>query len=122
MVPALAERLAATPRLACEALERAIAAGDLDAATACFCPGACLIAADGAQAHGQGAIRARLAQLVEAGVQLAIEPAGVIVAGDLALAQPGLALRRVGEEWKIAIAAPWGWEAAPPLEAIGFAR
>lgn len=118
----LGERFAATPRLACEALERAMAAGDLNAATACFAPDACLIGADGTQIHGQAAIRSHLAQLVQAGMQLAIEPTGVIVAGETALAQPALALRRVGEEWKIAIAAPWGWDPAPPLEAIGFGQ
>jgi ketosteroid isomerase-like protein len=120
--PPLGERFAATPRLACEALERAINVRDLDAAVACFAPDACLIGPDGTHVLGQAAIRARLSELVEAGARIAIEPLGVIVAGDVALALPTLALRRLGEEWKIAIAAPWGWEAAPPLEAIGFAQ
>jgi len=118
----LAERSCATPRLACEALSRALARGDLESALACFCPEACLIGADGTHVLGQAAIGARLAESIEAGTQVAIEPLGVIVAGDVALAQPTLALRRMGEEWRIAIAAPWGWDPAPPLEAIGFAQ
>jgi ketosteroid isomerase-like protein len=120
MVPALAERLTATPRLACEALTRALGEGDLEAAVACFCPDACLVLPDGTNVHGQAAIRASLAQLIGAGARPAIEPLGVIVAGDVALAQPALALRRVGEEWRIAIAAPWGAPATEPLRAIGF--
>jgi hypothetical protein len=32
---------------------------------------------------------------------------------------PTLVLRRVEGEWKLAIAAPWGWAPAPPLEAVG---
>lgn len=31
---------------------------------------------------------------------------------------PTLAMRHAGEEWKLAIAAPWGWGTAPPLEAV----
>jgi hypothetical protein len=69
---------------------------------------------------GEAAIRSRLAQLIGAGTPPAIEPLGVIVAGDLAFAQPSFVLRRVGEEWRIVIAAPWGAPASPPLRAIGF--
>ena len=115
----LAERFCATPRHACEALSRALAQGDLDAALACFCPDACLIGPEGTHIHGQAAIRARLAQMIEAGAQMTIEPLGVIVAGEVALAQPTLALRRLEGEWMIAIAAPWGAPASEPLEAIG---
>jgi len=31
---------------------------------------------------------------------------------------PTLALCRVEDDWKIAIAAPWGWAPARPLEAV----
>jgi hypothetical protein len=56
MSPApLGERFAASPRLACQTLQRALAAGDLDAATACFAPEACLIAPDGTEVHGEAA-------------------------------------------------------------------
>jgi ketosteroid isomerase-like protein len=132
----LGERFAASPRLACQALKRALGGRDLDAAAACFTPDACLIAPDATEVHGEAAIRARLAQLIERRAEVAIELAGVLSAGDVALAHerwriggegvgapqeaphPTLVLRRLGEEWKLAIAAPWGWAPAPPLEAV----
>ena len=135
--PPLGERFAATPRLACEALARALNLGDLEAATACFAPGACLIGPDGAEKHGEAPIRALLAELIAAHTQVAIELSGVLVAGGVALAHerwtigsegrgshaaqayyPTLVLRQIGADWKLAIAAPWGWDPAPPLEAI----
>jgi ketosteroid isomerase-like protein len=104
----------------------------------CFAPDACLIAADGTEVHGEAAIRARLAELIASHAEVAIEFAGVLCAGDVALAyerwsfgeegegvqgsspapHPTLVLRRVGEEWKLAIAAPWGWAPAAGLEAV----
>jgi ketosteroid isomerase-like protein len=132
----LGERFAASPRLACQALARALGAGDLEAAAACFAPDACLIAPDATEVHGEGAIRDRLAQLIATRAEVAIELAGVIVTGDVALAYerwalgadgeqgspgallPTLVLRLVEEEWKLAIAAPWGWGPTPPLEAV----
>jgi ketosteroid isomerase-like protein len=136
--PPLGERFAATPRLACKAFAKALNAGDLDAAVACFAPSACLVVGDGTAVHGEAAIRARLAQLIESRAEVAIELAGVLAAGDVALAHerwtirsggvggsrfeqtscPTLVLRRIGDEWKLAIAAPWGWAPAPPLEAV----
>jgi len=133
----LGERFAASPRLACQALTRALGAGDLDAAAACFAPDACLIAPDATEVHGEAAIRARLAQLIASRAAVEIELTGVLAAGDIALAyerwafrtegangfghapHPTLVLRRLGAEWKLAIAAPWGWAPAPPLEAVG---
>jgi ketosteroid isomerase-like protein len=138
--PLLGERFAASPRLACQALQRALAAGDLDTAASCFAPDACLIAPDGTAVHGEGAIRARLAQLIQSRAEVAIELAGVLAAGDIALAyerwkigsegmdgyaashHPTLVLRRLGGEWKLAIAAPWGWAPAPALEAVPAPR
>jgi len=134
----LGERLAATPRLACEALARAINHADPEGALACFAPGACLVGADGAAANGEAAIGARLAELIAAGARVKIELAGILVASDIALAherwtiaygeqrasrstpsaQPTLVLRCLEDEWKIAIAAPWGTPAHPPLEAV----
>ncbi|MFL5902059.1 MAG: nuclear transport factor 2 family protein [Solirubrobacterales bacterium] len=130
------ERFVASPRLACQALARALGAGDLDAAAACFAPDACLIASDSTAVHGEAAIRVHLAQLIESRAEVEIELAGVLVAGDIALAherwtiraegvegfsrapQPTLVLRRLGAEWKLAIAAPWGWAPAPALEVV----
>jgi ketosteroid isomerase-like protein len=136
----LGERFAASPRLACAALKRALGDGDIDAAAGCFAPDACLIAPDGTAVHGEGAIRTRLAELIASSAEIEIELAGVLAAGDIALAHerwsfrseeaqgsseashPTLVLRRVGAEWKLAIAAPWGWAPAPPLEAVGASR
>lgn len=41
----LGERLAATPRLTCETLQKAVNSADLDAALECFAPGAGLLGA-----------------------------------------------------------------------------
>lgn len=105
------------------ALQRALGTGELDAAAACFAPDACLIAPDGTEVHGEAAIRSRLAQLIQSRAEVAIELAGVLSAGDVALAHerwsfrseransfghalhPTLVLRRVEGEWKLAIAA-----------------
>ena len=136
--PALRERLAATPRLACEALARAIGSADLEGALACFVSGACLVWKEGSTAQGADAIRARLAELIANGAEVEIELSGVLVAGDLALAHerwrisygdhqrfrspeganPTLVLRLLEGEWKLAIAAPWGTPASAPLRAI----
>jgi ketosteroid isomerase-like protein len=134
----LGERFAASPRLACQTLQRALGVGDLEAACACFAPDACLITPEGTEVHGEAAIRSRLAQLIQARAEVTIDLAGVLSAGDLAIAHerwriraegvdrfsqaphPTLVLRRLGAEWKLAIAAPWGWAPAPPLEAIGM--
>jgi ketosteroid isomerase-like protein len=136
----LGERFTASPRLACQALKRALGDGDIDAAAERFAPDACLIAPDGTAVHGAAAIRARLAGLIQSRAEVAIELAGVLAAGDIALAHerwtfrsegsqgsghalhPTLVLRRLGTEWKLAIAAPWGWAPAPPLEAVGAPR
>jgi ketosteroid isomerase-like protein len=78
--------------------------------------------------------------LIQSRAEVAIELAGVLSAGDVALAHerwsfrseavegfghaphPTLVLRRVEGEWKLAIAAPWGWAPAPPLEAVPAPR
>lgn len=139
---ALGGRLAATPRLACEALQLALNGADLEAALACFSPGACLVGPDGSHTQGEAAIAAHLAELIARGAHVEIELRGVLVAEDLALAHerwaiayegtphpaaakapsPTLVLRCLRGEWKLAIAAPWGWDSAPPLEAIGFTQ
>lgn len=130
--------LAATPRLACEELATAINAGDLEAALACFSPGACLVAVDGSAATGEAALRPRLWELIAQGAHIEIELRGVLVAEEIALAherwtisyegkppsrspesaQPTLVMRLMAGEWKLAIAAPWGTPATKPLQAI----
>jgi ketosteroid isomerase-like protein len=135
---ALRERAAATPRLACEALARAINHADLEAALECFAPGAALVGPEGTVSQGEHALRASLSQLIGAGARIEIELFGVLVAEELALAHerwtilydgrpshmaqksthPTLVLRLLRGEWKLTIAAPWGTAASPPLEAV----
>src|SRR5690349_3476119 len=134
----LGERLAATPRLACEALTKALNGGDLEAALACFAPSGCLIGPDGATAQGESALAHRLGGLLARHAEVEIELFGVTIAGDLALAHerwaisyggridsraakavsPTMVLRLIAGEWKLAIAAPWGVRASEPLRAI----
>jgi ketosteroid isomerase-like protein len=134
----LGERFAATPRLACEGLAKALNAGDLQGATRCFAPAATLIWADGSAACGQEAIAMRLGELISARAEVALELRGVLVSGDLALAHerwalsyegvpdrslepapsPSLVMRLLEDEWKLAIAAPWGQAASSALEAV----
>jgi len=134
----LRERAAATPRLACEALCGAINRADLDAALECFAPGAALVGPQGTAAQGTAALRASLAQLIEAGAEVQIELYGVLVAEDLALAHerwaisytgvpdsrlsqapcPSLVMRLIEGQWRVAIAAPWGTPASEPLRAV----
>jgi ketosteroid isomerase-like protein len=129
---------AATPRLTCEELAAAINHADLEAALACFSPGACLVAADGSTATGEAALRPRLWELIAHGAQVEIDLFGVIVADEVALAhecweisyegrrasrspqsaQPTLVMRLLAGKWKLAIAAPWGTPASKPLQAI----
>jgi ketosteroid isomerase-like protein len=132
--PPLGERFVATPRRACEALARAIDAGDLQAAMQCFAPDACLVSDDGRLLYGHGPIGALLGDLIRQDTRVSIDLAGVIVCGDLALAHeswrigpgrasahgthPTLVLRNLVSEWKIVIAAPWGRAPTPPLRAI----
>ena len=117
----------------CLGFVRALSAGDLDAATACFARDACLITPDATAVHGRDRIRPLLAQLVARRTEIEVELSTVIGAGEVILASERwrvrsgagekaprieqvldstLVLRRVEAEWKLAIAAPWGW--GPP--------
>lgn len=112
-------------RAFCEALNR----GEVHRACACFTRDGCLITPDATSVQGRDAIGAVLAQLVAARAQVSVEISTVLASGDVALGRerwtfklgaasggsyaqessPTLVLRRVEEEWKLAIAAPWGW-------------
>ena len=109
-------------------LARALTAGNLDAAAACFARDACLITPDATAIHGRARIRPLLAQMVIQRVEIEIETSNRVVAGDVILARerwrvrtggadgrgheqtlhPNLVLRRIEGAWKISIAAPWG--------------
>lgn len=112
---------------------RALYVGDLDAATACFARDGCLITPDATAVHSRERIRPLLAQLIARRTEIEVELSNVVGAGEVALANerwrvrsgigdeaprveqtlsPTLVLRQIEGEWKIAIAAPWGW--GPP--------
>lgn len=108
------------------ALAEAIKDRDVDAAEHCFTPDACLITPDATAVSGLVEVRAILTQLIDAGTVIEVEGGSVVRAGELALSSERLhfrsrgapyrqtfaanmVLRRQGGDWRVAIAAPWGW-------------
>jgi AcrR family transcriptional regulator/ketosteroid isomerase-like protein len=114
---------------ACRRFAEAVGNRELDRATRCFARNGCLITADRTAIYGRDRIRPLLAQMIDRRTVIAIETSAVLVTGDLALAaerwsiscdgagdqrftlesRPLLVLRRRGTEWKLEIAALWGW-------------
>lgn len=119
--------------LACLSLPELLSAGDLDGATACFAREACLLTQDATAIHTRERIRPVLAQLIARHTRIEVEQCCVLAAGDVGLATerwtitidgtegsrfeqfcaPTLILHRLEEQWKLALAAPWGWGSAP---------
>jgi ketosteroid isomerase-like protein len=113
----------------CPSFVRALSGGDPDAAAACFARDGCLITPDATAIHGREMIRPLLGQMVLRGTRINVETSTAIWAGEVILARerwrvgtrqapagrleqildPILVLRRIEAEWKLAIAAPWGW-------------
>lgn len=113
---------------------QAVSIGDLDSATACFARDGCLITPDATAVHDRERIRPLLAQLIARRTEIRVELSNVVGAGDVLLArerwrvrsggaecprieqtlEPALVLRRIEAEWKLAIAAPWGWARGYP--------
>ncbi|HEY5053866.1 MAG TPA: nuclear transport factor 2 family protein [Solirubrobacterales bacterium] len=116
-------------RQACHSFLQALGDGDLDAATACFARDACLITPDATAVGGRERIRSVLAQLIARHTEIRVDFSNILISGDVALAcelwmircdgiegsrfeqasAPMLVLRQVEGEWKLAIAAFWGW-------------
>jgi ketosteroid isomerase-like protein len=109
-------------------LARALSSGDLDLAAACFSKEACFVTPDGTAIHGRQQIRHVLAQLIARRVEIEIEGSNVLGGDDVLLVseqwricsgsaanrleqvtQPVLVMRRVEKDWKLVLAAPWGW-------------
>jgi ketosteroid isomerase-like protein len=107
-------------------LAEAIHAGDLDAAEGRFAPGACLVTPDATAVYGSVEIRSILGQLIEAGAVIEVETGSLVRAGEVVLGSERLHFRSRGvphrqtftastvlslaeDDWRIAIAAPWGW-------------
>jgi uncharacterized protein (TIGR02246 family) len=121
------ERPARSPEHACRSFTRALGAGQLEVATACFTRDGCLVTPDATAVRGRESIRDVLAQLIARHTQVAVESSTVLATADVALAHerwtirsdgaegasfvqrsaPTLVLRRVEGDWKLAIAAPW---------------
>jgi ketosteroid isomerase-like protein len=119
---------------ACLPFVQALSLGDLESASACFARDGCLITPDATAVHGRDRVRPLLAQLVARRTEIKVEFSNVVGGGEVVLAHerwrvrsgcPGgprieqtlnatLVLRRVEAEWKLAIAAPWGWAQTYP--------
>ncbi len=108
----------------------ALSLGDVGSAAACFAQDGCLVTPDATAVHGRDRIRPLLAQLVARRIEIEVELSNTVGAGEVVVANerwrvrsgngmrasrieqvlyPTLVLRRIEEEWKLAIAAPWGW-------------
>ncbi|MGN6275670.1 MAG: YybH family protein [Solirubrobacterales bacterium] len=117
----------ADPEATIRAFVAALGRRRLGVAMECFCEEACFVTPDATAISGRGAIGAVLAQLIDQHPEIVADPAGALVAGDVAFANqrwrlslgrapnrhsqeaiPVLVLRRVGREWKLAVLAPWG--------------
>lgn len=114
---------------ACRRFAEALGNRELERATRCFAADGCLLTADRTAIYGRERIRPLLAQMIARRTVIAIEASTVLSAGEVALAterwaiscdgvggerftiasRPLLVLRRLGTEWKLEIAAPWGW-------------
>lgn len=88
-----------------------------------------MLTPDATAIHKRQHIRPVLAQLIARHIRIDVELSNVLVAGDVAFARehwlvladgatgsrfeqapsPELVLRRVEDQWKLAIAALWGW-------------
>lgn len=115
--------------LVCPHFAQALNAGDLDAAAACFARDGCLITPDATAIHGREQIRAVLAQMVRRRTEIRVELSSSVSAGEVLLihqrwrirsgdrpwqrfeqvADAVLVLRKIEGEWKLSIAAPWGY-------------
>ncbi|MFL5873425.1 MAG: nuclear transport factor 2 family protein [Solirubrobacterales bacterium] len=127
-----ASPLRPSPGSACLSLPRAIGAGDLDAAAACFARDGCLITPDATAVHGRESIRRVLAQMIVRRTEIEVELSTSVAAGAVVLlhqrwrirsgeqvegsfeqvADATLIARRVEGAWKLSIAAPWGYPQA----------
>jgi ketosteroid isomerase-like protein len=106
-----------------------LSGGKLDLAAACFARDGCLLTPDGTAIHERRHIRPLLAQMIARRIRIEVELSHILLGGDAAFArerwllsaagadgsrfeqrtEPALVLRRAEGEWKLAIAAIWGW-------------
>ena len=115
--------------MVCPRFAQALTAGDLDGAVSCFARDGCLITPDATAVHGREHIRAVLAQLVSQRTQIRVELSSSVSAGDVLLVHQRwlirkgerphqhfeqtacavLVVRQIEGQWKLSIAAPWGY-------------
>lgn len=108
---------------------RALSAGDLDHAAACFARDSCLITPDATAIHGRELIRSVLAQMVSRRTEISVELSTTVGAGEVTLVRQRwlirsgehpeerleqscdavLIMRQIEGAWKVSIAAPWGY-------------
>jgi ketosteroid isomerase-like protein len=121
-----------SPTRTCLSFARAVSAGDLDRAAACFARDGCLLTPDATAVHGREHIRGVLAQMVSRRTEIQVELSSAVSAGEVILVhqrwrirsgeQPEerfeqtfdavLILQRIEGAWKLSIAAPWGYRQA----------
>jgi len=118
-----------SPNRRCLSFARALSAGKLDEAAACFAKDGCLLTPDATAIHGRDLIRGVLAQMVSRRTEIEVELTTVVGAGEVTLVRQRwrirsgerpeerfeqtsdaiLIMRRVEGAWKMSIAAPWGY-------------
>jgi uncharacterized protein (TIGR02246 family) len=122
-------RIPETPAEVSDAFVQAVNAGDVESAIGLYREDAVLLAPDGSQARGAGAIRGLLENLISMGVQMTTQVRSVVVADDFAVASEDWTMRlhtdghpddaeqrgrsvvcfANGEDgWRFVIDAPWG--------------
>lgn len=124
-----ASALPRSSTLVCPRFAQALNAGDLDGAASCFARDGCLITPDATAIHGREQIRGVLAQMVSRQTEIRVELSSSVSAGDVLLvhqrwrirtgerprqhfeqtADAVLVVRQIEGEWKLSIAAPWGY-------------
>ncbi len=116
-----------TPEALAKAFTAAIASGDVGSAADLWLEDAKIIQPDGHAIEGRDAVVAALQALVDNGVQLEVDLARVLVAGDVAIVLGTLTLSGIDRDkpfsqasssvvvyarradgWRIAIDSPWG--------------
>lgn len=122
------------PTGVCPSFARALSRGDIDAAAACFARDGCLLTPDATAIHGRDSVRQVLAQMVARRTRVLVEASNSIRGGEVVFARERwrvragelegtpleqvldaiLVLHWIEGNWKLAIAAPWGWGAAGP--------
>jgi ketosteroid isomerase-like protein len=117
------------PVKSCLSFAKALTAGHLDIAAGCFARDGCLITPDATTIHGREHIRSVLAQMVVRRTEIEVELSSTVGGGEVILAHQRwrirsgeqaerrleqvadavLVLREIEGQWKLSIAAPWGY-------------